>query len=355
MRVPASASAEHTGPTSGLAPGYAQANLVILPADDALDFARFCVRNPKPCPLLEVTDTGSPNPPRSRADADLRTDLPRYRVFSDGALVDEPTDVTRYWRDDLVSFLLGCSFTFEWALAAAGLPLAHQRQGVNVPMYVTDRRCVGAGPFEGPLVVSMRPVRAGRHRARRRDHLALPGDAWRARPYRRSRRARHHRSRRARLRRSGDGRTAVRCRCSGRAVSHHRRSCIEARPSLAIFHAPGHMFITDRPHAEFDSARRRAMTVHDEQVSPRHARSHRLSEKRCGARRSATPSSGSTSRSTASSPPTSPTSSSRPATTPSRCSTPSRSSRRPSSCDRSAGSSSDRWPIGSAVSACWRS
>ena len=94
---------------------------------------------------------------RARADADLRTDLPRYRVFSDGALVDEPTDVTRYWRDDLVSFLLGCSFTFEFALAAAGLPLAHQRQGVNVPMYVTDRPCVGAGPFEGPLVVSMRP------------------------------------------------------------------------------------------------------------------------------------------------------------------------------------------------------
>src|SRR5215218_9539507 len=148
---------EHTGPTSGLAPGFAQANLVVLPAADALDFLRFCVRNPKPCPVLEVTDTGSPHPSTLSPGSDLRTDLPRYRVFENGSLVDEPTNITEYWRDDLVGFLLGCSFTFEWALAAAGLPLAHQRQGVNVPMYVTDRPCVGAGPFEGPLVVSMRP------------------------------------------------------------------------------------------------------------------------------------------------------------------------------------------------------
>ena len=148
---------EHTGPTSGLAPGFAQANLVILPSDEALDFLRFCVRNPKPCPLLEVTDTGSPHPAALAADADLRTDLPRYRVFRDGQLDDEPTDIAGYWRSDLVAFLLGCSFTFEWALAAAGLPVAHQEQGVNVPMYITDRRCSPAGRFDGPLVVSMRP------------------------------------------------------------------------------------------------------------------------------------------------------------------------------------------------------
>src|SRR6185437_2734845 len=92
---------EHTGPTSGLAPGFAQANLVVLPADDALDFLRFCVRNPKPCPLLEVTDTGSPLPSALSHDADLRTDLPRYRVFENGSLVDEPTDLIAYWRDDL--------------------------------------------------------------------------------------------------------------------------------------------------------------------------------------------------------------------------------------------------------------
>ena len=141
-------SGDHVGPTSGLAPGFAQANLVVLPAEDALDFVRFCVRNPKPCPLLEVTDTGSPRPTTLAPDADLRTDLPRYRVFRAGEFADEPTDVTRYWRDDLVGFLLGCSFTFEWALAAAGLPLAHQIQGANVPMYVTNRRCVSAGRFE---------------------------------------------------------------------------------------------------------------------------------------------------------------------------------------------------------------
>ena len=152
-------SGEHVGPTSGLAPGFTQANLVVLPAEDALDFVRFCLRNPKPCPLLEVTDTGSPRPTTLAPDADLRTDLPRYRVFRAGEFADEPTDVTRYWRDDLVGFLLGCSFTFEWALAAAGLHLAHQAQGVNVPMYVTNRRCVSAGPFEGPMVVSMRPFK----------------------------------------------------------------------------------------------------------------------------------------------------------------------------------------------------
>ncbi len=143
-------SGDHVGPTSGLAPGFAQANLVVLPAEDALDFVRFCVRNPKPCPLLEVTDTGSPRPTTLAPDADLRTDLPLYRVFRAGEFVDEPTDVTRYWRDDLVGFLLGCSFTFEWALAAAGLHLAHQAQGANVPMYVTNRRCVSAGPIRGP-------------------------------------------------------------------------------------------------------------------------------------------------------------------------------------------------------------
>src|SRR6476619_8125006 len=153
-------SGDHVGPTSGLAPGFAQANLVVLPAEDTLDFVRFCVRNPKPCPRLECTDTVSPQPTSLAPDADLRTDLPLYRVFRAGELVDEPTDVTRYWRDDLVGFLLGCSFTFEWALAAAGLPLAHQRQGVNVPMYVTDRRCACAGPFDGCLVVSMRPLRS---------------------------------------------------------------------------------------------------------------------------------------------------------------------------------------------------
>ena len=175
---------QHTGPTSGLAPGFAQANLVILPADYALDFARFCVRNPKPCPLLEVTDTGSPIPTHFRA---TQTCAPTSRATAcsrTATLVDEPTDVKRYWREDLVSFLLGCSFTFEWALTAAGLPLAHQRQGVNVPMYSTDRRCTGAGPFEGPLVVSMRPFVPDDIARAVAITSRFPLDARQARPYR---------------------------------------------------------------------------------------------------------------------------------------------------------------------------
>ena len=239
------------GPTSGLAPGFAQANLVVLPADNALDFARFCVRNPKPCPLLEVTDTGSPRPMTLAPDADLRTDLPRYRVFADGRLVDEPTDATRYWRDDFVSFLLGCSFTFEWALTAAGLALAHQLQGVNVPMYVTSRRCVGAGPFEGPLVVSMRPFAPGD--IRRAVEVSARFPAMHGGPV--------HVGDPAALGitdlaapdygdpvQIGPGEVPVfwACGVTPQAVA------LEARPSLAIFHAPGHMFITDRPHIAFD-------------------------------------------------------------------------------------------------------
>ena len=187
-------SGEYSGPTSGLAPGFAQANLVVLPADDALDFLRFCVRNPKPCPLLEVTDTGSPQPVTMAEDADLRTDLPRYRVYRDGRLVDEPTDVTRYWREDLVGFLLGCSFTFEWALEKAGLPLAHQVQGVNVPMYITSRRCVAAGRFDGPDGGFHAAVRTRRHPSRRCGFGSIPVDARRSSPRRRCRGARYHRS-----------------------------------------------------------------------------------------------------------------------------------------------------------------
>ena len=151
---------EHVGPTSGMARGYVQANLVILPSDYAFDFLKFCVRNLKSCPVLEVTDTGSPEPSVVAPGADLRTDVSRYRVYEDGQLVDEPTDIPSYWRDDLVSFLLGCSFTFETALLAAGLRMAHIDQGRNVPMYITNRDCVPSGPFAGPMVVSMRPFRA---------------------------------------------------------------------------------------------------------------------------------------------------------------------------------------------------
>jgi uncharacterized protein YcsI (UPF0317 family) len=146
------------GQTSGLAPGFVQANLVIVPGDSAFDFHEFCRRNPKPCPVLDVTEPGSAVPTRVAPDADLRTDLPRYRVWKKGELVEEPTDVRDHWRDDFVGFLIGCSFTFEAALSRAGVPVRHVEMGVNVPMYRTNVPCVPSGPFQGPLVVSMRPM-----------------------------------------------------------------------------------------------------------------------------------------------------------------------------------------------------
>ncbi len=149
-----------SGPTAGLAPGYAQANLVMLPADWAFDFLLFCQRNPKPCPLIDVTAPGEWSPPVTAPEADLRSDLPRYRVWQHGELIDEPADVHRYWRNDLVSFLIGCSFTFDAGLKAAGLPVRHVEQGKNVPMYRTNLACTSAGRLHGPLVVSMRPFSA---------------------------------------------------------------------------------------------------------------------------------------------------------------------------------------------------
>ncbi len=148
-----------TRPTAGLVPGYVQANVVILPERYAPEFLRFCEQNPKPCPLLDVTDPGDPVPRRAAPEADLRTDLPRYRVYRDGRLVEERTDILDLWQPDLVGFLLGCSFTFEAALVRAGIPVRHLELGCNVPMYITNRPCVPAGPFSGPLVVSMRPIR----------------------------------------------------------------------------------------------------------------------------------------------------------------------------------------------------
>ncbi|GII22660.1 putative hydro-lyase [Planosporangium mesophilum] len=144
-------------PTAGWASGYTQANLIAVPADWAYDVLLFAQRNPKPCPVLDVTDPGSPATVLAPG-ADLRTDIPRYRVWRDGELVDEPADVTGVWRDDLVAFLIGCSFSFEWALLAAGVPLRHVDQGRNVAMYLTDRECRPAGRVHGPMVVSMRMV-----------------------------------------------------------------------------------------------------------------------------------------------------------------------------------------------------
>jgi uncharacterized protein YcsI (UPF0317 family) len=149
-----------TGPTAGLAPGFVQGNLVIVPNDYADDFATFCQLNPKPCPVVDVTVPGVPNVPTLGADLDLRTDLPRYRVWRDGELAEEVPDVSHFWRGDLVGFVLGCSFTFEDALMAAGIPLKHLAAGKNVAMYLTNIDCETVGPFAGPLVVSMRPLSA---------------------------------------------------------------------------------------------------------------------------------------------------------------------------------------------------
>ena len=150
----------HAGPTSGLAPGFVQANLAILPQALAADFLQFCQRNPKPCPLIGVAAPGDPRIPALGEDLDVRTDVPRYRVWRDGALADEPSDVVKYWRDDLVAFAIGCSFSFEEALIEGGIELRHMTCDCTVPMYRTAVETVPAGPFHGPLVVSMRPMKA---------------------------------------------------------------------------------------------------------------------------------------------------------------------------------------------------
>jgi len=239
------------GPTSGLAPGYVQANLVVVPRELAYDFLLFCQRNPKPCPLLDVTEPGDPEPRYVAPGADLRTDLPRYRVYRDGVLIEEPTDLKRWWRDDLVGFLLGCSFTFEAALQQARVPLRHWEQGCGVSMYRTNIACHPAGLFRGPMVVSMRPmtpaqaVTASRVCARfprahgTPVHLGDPsaigiadvsrpdfGDTVEVRP--------------------GEVPVFWACGVTPQAV------VMQAKPPLVITHAPGHMFLTDLRDADLE-------------------------------------------------------------------------------------------------------
>jgi uncharacterized protein YcsI (UPF0317 family) len=235
---------ELNGPTPGLAPGYVQANLVVVPRDLAFDFLLFCQRNPKPCPLLDVTEPGSPEPRLVAPGTDLRTDLPRYRIFRYGELVEEPTDLLAWWRDDLVAFLLGCSFTFENALVEAGVPVRHLEAGCNVPMYRTNLACRPAGIFRGPMVVSMRPltpaqvvtavqvcsrfprahgtpVHFGDPAAIGIRDLARPdfGDAVEIR--------------------AGEVPVFWACGVTPQAVA------MEVKPPLLITHKPGHMFVTD--------------------------------------------------------------------------------------------------------------
>jgi uncharacterized protein YcsI (UPF0317 family) len=245
-------SGELTGPTCGLAAGFVQANLAVVPHELAFDFLLFCHRNPKPCPLLDVTEVGSPEPALVAPGADVRTDVPRYRVYRRGELVDEPTDLHAWWRDDLVAFLLGCSFTFENALIEAGVPVRHIEQGVNVPMYRTNRACLPAGVFRGPLVVSMRPMTPAQALTATRvcgrfprahgapihfgDPSALGirdldrpdfGDPVEVRP--------------------GEVPVFWACGVTPQAAA------MDARPPLLLTHSPGHMFVTDLRDAQLEA------------------------------------------------------------------------------------------------------
>ena len=236
-------------PTSGWASGFTQANLVVLPREWAFDMLLFGQRNPGPVPLLDVTDPGAFRTVLA-PDADLRTDLPRYRVWREGELVDEPTDVRTLWADDLVAFLVGCSFSFDTVLNLAGIPVRNIEQGRNVSMYRTNRPCRGAGRLSGPLVVSMRPIPgamvadAVRLTARMPQvhgapvHVGAPeslgiadlaapdyGDPVEVEP--------------------GDVPVFWACGVTPQAA------LAASRPPFAITHAPGHMFVTDVPDSAY--------------------------------------------------------------------------------------------------------
>lgn len=239
----------HDGLTTGLAPGMVQANLVVLPADWAGEFRRYCDLNPKPCPLLAMTAPGDPALPALGEGIDIRTDLPRYNVFRDGDLAGEVTDLVDLWRDDFVGFALGCSYSFEAALLEAGLPLRHHQQRVKVPLYVTDIETAPAGRFHGPLVVSMRPF--------------SPPDALRAIAIT----ARCGKVHGAPVH-AGDpaaiGVADIDRPWSGTALHLEpddvplfwacgvtpQAAMVKARPPIAITHKPGHMLITDRLNAD---------------------------------------------------------------------------------------------------------
>ena len=150
-----------TGPTSGMCPGYAQANLVVLPKEYAYDFLLFTQRNPTSCPILEVSQAGDRLLRKIAPGADIATEIPRYRIYENGVMTGEYTNVESFWREDLVSFLIGCSFSFESELLEAGIEVRHISMGCNVPMYITNIECEPAGIFSGKMVVSMRPIPYG--------------------------------------------------------------------------------------------------------------------------------------------------------------------------------------------------
>jgi uncharacterized protein YcsI (UPF0317 family) len=183
--------------TAGIAPGYVQGNLAVLPQNLAADFLRFCQANPKPCPLIGVSDVGNPHIPALGLDLDIRTDLPGYRVWQDGELVEETADVTKWWREDLVSFVIGCSYSFEESLIEDGIPLRHVEQRLRVPMYRTNINCTPASAFFWPDGgVDAAAATAACH-PRDPDHLPVSGGAWCACPHRLAGAHRHQGSRQA--------------------------------------------------------------------------------------------------------------------------------------------------------------
>jgi len=246
----AARSGAFAGVTAGLASGHVQGNVCILPRAFAEDFRLYCERNPKPCPLIGVSEPGDPRIPALGEDLDIRTDVPRYRVFRDGKLSEEATDVRDLWTKDMVAFVIGCSFSFEEALIEAGISLRYVEQGKNVAMYLTDIETAPVGPFRGPMAVSMRPLTP--ENARRAAeitsrfprahgapvHIGKPeliGIADLDRPF------------------AGD-RIDVRpdevpvfwaCGITPQAA------VLAAKPPICITHAPGHMLVTDRKNMEW--------------------------------------------------------------------------------------------------------
>jgi uncharacterized protein YcsI (UPF0317 family) len=241
-------SGEHTGATAGLAPEYVQTNLVIVPGEYADDMADLCARNPVPCALVETLAPGSYTP-RCAADADIRTDLPGYRVYRKGLLLEKRRNILDLWRDDFVSFLIGCSYTFEYALQRAGFRMRHQIQGKAVPMYRTSLMLMPAGRLWGHMVVSMRPFKredVGSVREITRPYRAAHGEPI------------HWGDPEAigirRLDQPDEGEPVPIERGEipvfwGCGVTP-QNAAIESRVPFVIVHEPGHMFVTNVHHED---------------------------------------------------------------------------------------------------------
>jgi uncharacterized protein YcsI (UPF0317 family) len=241
-------SGEFDGQTAGLAPEYVQANVVVVPSDSAADMADLCARNPVPCALIETLGPGKYHP-MCAPDADIRTDVPRYRVYRKGLLLEKRHGISDLWHEDFTTFLIGCSFTFEYALQAAGFTMRHQAEGKTVPMYRTSLQLMPAGRLWGHMVVSMRPFK--------------PEDVEEVREITRPYRGAHGEPihwgdpeaigiRRLDHPDEGDAVTVERGEIPvfwGCGVTP-QNVAIESRIPYIIVHEPGHMFITDMRHEE---------------------------------------------------------------------------------------------------------